>query len=117
MIHDNIRESHGLHFRRSHSHHRPVPDTRFDEVAAVAFPGSDRFSELIIDPACTVVFEAERAEANVMERPPRDPPATIIFGWRSLSFSVLQGLSVLVIVLAFYSYFYYSGYGREKSGH
>jgi Ca2+-transporting ATPase len=27
--------------------------------------------ELIIDPACTVVFEAEREESGVMSRPPR----------------------------------------------
>ena len=31
------------------------------------------FLELIIDPACSIVFEAEPEEANVMNRPPRDP--------------------------------------------
>lgn len=31
------------------------------------------FLELIIDPACSVAFEAEAEEANVMRRPPRDP--------------------------------------------
>ena len=31
------------------------------------------FLELIIDPACSIVFEAEPEEADVMQRPPRDP--------------------------------------------
>ena len=31
------------------------------------------FLELIIDPSCSLIFEAEEAEANVMQRPPRRP--------------------------------------------
>jgi Ca2+-transporting ATPase len=31
------------------------------------------FLELIIDPACSVIFEAENAEPNTMKRPPRNP--------------------------------------------
>ena len=31
------------------------------------------FLELIIDPACSTIFEAEPEEANVMNRPPRNP--------------------------------------------
>ena len=52
------------------------------------------FLELIIDPACTVVFEAEADEAGVMDRPPRrlDEP---IFGGRGLLLGLLQGLAVL----------------------
>ena len=56
------------------------------------------FLELIIDPACSVVFEAEEAEANVMDRPPR-PPDEPLFSRRSVALSVLQGASVLAIVL------------------
>jgi P-type Ca2+ transporter type 2C len=56
------------------------------------------FLELIIDPACTLVFEAERAEANVMRRPPRRPTERL-FSWRSVGQAVLQGLSVLAICL------------------
>jgi P-type Ca2+ transporter type 2C len=56
------------------------------------------FLELIIDPACSVVFEAEAAEAGVMDRPPRRPDEPL-FSLRSVALSVLQGLSVLAIVL------------------
>jgi len=57
------------------------------------------FLELIIDPACSVVFEAEAEEANVMKRPPRNPKEPL-FGKRTIILSVLQGLWVLAIILA-----------------
>ena len=56
------------------------------------------FLELIIDPSCTLIFEAEHAERNIMNRPPRDP-AERLFSFRSIAISLLQGLSVLGIVL------------------
>jgi Ca2+-transporting ATPase len=37
------------------------------------------FLELIIDPACSLVFEAETEEADVMKRPPRDPNQGLLF--------------------------------------
>jgi len=57
------------------------------------------FLELIIDPACSIAFEAEPEEANVMNRPPRDPQQAL-FDRRTLLLSLLQGASVLVIALA-----------------
>lgn len=56
------------------------------------------FLELIIDPACSVVFEAEREEANVMDRPPRNPREPL-FGRPVVLLSLLQGLSILAIIL------------------
>lgn len=57
------------------------------------------FLELIIDPACTIVFEAEKEEDDVMGRPPRDP-GEALFSGRTLVLSLLQGVSVLLITLA-----------------
>ncbi len=57
------------------------------------------FLELIIDPACSIVFEAEAEEAAVMLRPPRDLTDPM-FNRRTLGFSLLQGVGVLCIVLA-----------------
>lgn len=59
------------------------------------------FLELVIDPACSVVFEAEPEEADVMRRPPRTGGESL-FGRRLLGLGLLQGASVLVIVLAVY---------------
>lgn len=56
------------------------------------------FLELIIDPACSVAFEAEAEESNVMKRHPRDPRQPL-FDKRTLSYSLLQGTSVLLVTL------------------
>ncbi len=52
------------------------------------------FLELVIDPTCALVFEAERADANLMRRPPR-PRAERLFAGRLLWISLAQGFSVL----------------------
>ncbi len=67
----------------------------------VLLPVHILFLELIIDPACSVVFEAEPEEENVMRRPPRNP-ATPLFGPRILGIGLLQGASALLVVLAIY---------------
>jgi len=59
------------------------------------------FLELIIDPISSVVFEAEPADPNVMHRAPRDPSAPL-FTRLQLSVNVVQGISVLIIVLLIY---------------
>jgi Ca2+-transporting ATPase len=61
------------------------------------------FLELIIDPACTVVFEAEEDEAGVMDRPPR-PLDEPIFGSRGLLLGLLQGLAVLAVDIALFGW-------------
>ncbi|PKN80393.1 MAG: ATPase [Candidatus Cloacimonetes bacterium HGW-Cloacimonetes-1] len=59
------------------------------------------FLELIIDPACSVVFEMEKEEADVMERPPRGINEPL-FGKSMVFISLLQGFSVLAILIAVY---------------
>jgi Ca2+-transporting ATPase len=59
------------------------------------------FLQLIIDPACSIVFEAEPGEAGIMKRPPRSPAASL-FGWPTLLPGLLQGILLLVIVAAMY---------------
>ena len=55
--------------------------------------------ELIIDPACSTVFEAEPEEPDVMQRPPRSPDESV-FDRRTLMLSGLQGFGILLICLA-----------------
>jgi Ca2+-transporting ATPase len=52
------------------------------------------FMELIIDPACSIAFEMEPEESDVMRRPPRDP-STKLFTPRMMVRSLLQGLGAL----------------------
>ena len=55
------------------------------------------FLELVIDPVCSIVFEAEREEEGIMRRPPRDPNAPLFSRWL-LGWSLLQGATVLLVV-------------------
>jgi Ca2+-transporting ATPase len=55
------------------------------------------FLEMIIDPACSLAFEAEREEDNVMRRPPR-PPSAPLFSRRLIGWSLLQGALVFALV-------------------
>ncbi len=59
------------------------------------------FLHLIIDPACSIVYEVEPAEANAMNRPPRAPKEPL-FSKRVLLLSTLQGLSVLAMLLTIF---------------
>ena len=56
------------------------------------------FLELIIDPSCSLIFEAEEAEADVMRRPPRSPQERL-FSLATIGLAVLQGFSVLAVCL------------------
>lgn len=60
----------------------------------IFFPAHIAFLELIIDPACSLVFEAEPEEKNIMNRPPRDLKKPL-FDRRAIMISGLQGLAVL----------------------
>jgi P-type Ca2+ transporter type 2C len=67
----------------------------------ILLPAHIVFLEMIIDPACSTVFEAEPEEADVMNRPPRNAQQPL-FNRRNIVLSLLQGASVLLIVLAVY---------------
>jgi len=67
----------------------------------VLLPAHIAFLELIIDPACSTVFEAEHAEADIMKQPPRalrEPT----FSKQTLLVGLMQGTSVLGIVFCMY---------------
>jgi Ca2+-transporting ATPase len=57
------------------------------------------FLEMIINPACAIVFEAEREEADSMRRPPRATTERL-FGAHNVMLALLQGLGLLVAVAA-----------------
>jgi len=71
------------------------------------------FLELIIDPACSIIFEAEKEEPNAMSRPPKgiDVP---FFGGKKILFSCLQGVAILIVTLAVYILGLRQGYQTEE---
>jgi len=66
------------------------------------------FLELIIDPSCSIAFEAEPEESDVMQRPPRSAKQPL-FDRRTLTLSLLQGASVLLVVLGVFAIAIYRG--------
>ncbi len=78
------------------------------------FPVHIVFLEMIIDPVCSIVFEAEPEEPDVMHRPPR-PPKAPLFGRIGLGVSLLQGAVVLGIVLLLYGSALPTGEDRARS--
>ncbi len=67
------------------------------------------FLELIIDPACSVIFEAEQAEKNVMSRPPRKMDKAF-FGSKKILISCFQGIWILIVTLGVYFVTLETGY-------
>jgi Ca2+-transporting ATPase len=55
------------------------------------------FLEMVIDPVCSIVFESEPAEPDTMQRPPRDPAASL-FTTGFVVWSLGQGMVVLAVV-------------------
>jgi len=57
------------------------------------------FMELVVDPICSIVFEAEPPERALMQRQPRGPRSSI-FNRRLLAWSLCQGFATLLMLLA-----------------
>ncbi len=77
----------------------------------VLLPIHIAFLHLIIDPACSVVFEAEPAEPDVMRRPPRARDAPL-FGKRAIVLSLVQGAIVTAVVVAVFALAMHQGRGE-----
>jgi Ca2+-transporting ATPase len=72
------------------------------------------FLELIIDPACSVVFEMEDEEKNIMERPPR-PASEPLFDRRMIVTALWQGLGLLALVAGIYAWALGAGLGEGEA--
>jgi len=75
---------------------------------SVLFPTHIAFLELVIDPACSLAFENEPAERDLMQRPPRDTRAPL-FNAAMIGQAMLQGLGALALLML--------GYGWAQQAH
>ncbi len=95
-IYDNIRKAVGYVF----TIHIPIalaallaPLLGIQPAALMLLPLHVVLLELVLDPTCSVVLERQPAEANIMERRPRDPKKKLLSAGTLLK-SVAQGLFI-----------------------
>jgi Ca2+-transporting ATPase len=72
------------------------------------------FLELVIDPSCSVIFEMENEEKDIMQRSPRKLEEPL-FGRQMVWIGLLQGLGVLAPVLVVYAWVLSRGLGAEEA--
>jgi P-type Ca2+ transporter type 2C len=101
-IFDNLRKAMSFVF----AVHVPIAGLALIPILArwplVLMPVHVVFLELIIDPACSIAFEAEPGEPGLMQRPPRDPREPLL-SRRRILVSSLQGASVALVVLLLFA--------------
>ncbi|MEX2231375.1 MAG: cation-translocating P-type ATPase [Cyclobacteriaceae bacterium] len=61
------------------------------------------FLELIMGPTCSIVYENEPMEDNIMQQKPR-PLTNTFFNFQELSTSIIQGLVITAAILFVYQY-------------
>jgi Ca2+-transporting ATPase len=100
-IYDNIRNA----MRYIISVHVPTAGMSFLPFALggplFLFPVHVVFLEFVIDPGCTLVYEAEKGDEGAMRRPPR-APGEPLFSLHMLGISLMLGAGMLVAVLGVY---------------
>jgi Ca2+-transporting ATPase len=107
-IYENIRSAMGYLI----SVHLPIAGMSFVPLMfggpLFLYPLHVVFLEFVIDPACTIVFEAEQSEDGAMERPPRNPREPL-FNLHMLAISFALGVTMLGSVLAVYWWMLHTG--------
>ncbi len=83
----------------------------FFDWPLILLPAMVAFIEMVVDPACTIVFQAEPAEPNIMKRKPR-PVDQAMLDRHTFTIALLQGLGVLVVAALLY--FSLLSFGRPE---
>jgi len=84
------------------------------QLPIVLLPAHIAFLELIIDPACSTVFESCAEERNIMKKPPRNLKAAL-FNRKAFIYSLLQGVSILTVVFIVYIFALYLNKGELEA--
>ncbi|TAK50365.1 MAG: cation-translocating P-type ATPase [Xanthobacteraceae bacterium] len=96
-IYDNIRKAIGFVL----AVHVPVAGMALLPLVfglpVILMPVHIAFLEMVIDPVCSLVFEAERSEDDVMARPPRPPEQPLVRGALT-AWCLTQGLVAFALV-------------------
>jgi len=97
-IYDNLRKAIGFIF----AVHVPIAGLALAPLLTgwplILGPVHIALLEMVIDPICSLAFEAEPEERDLMRRPPRDPHEAL-FPRRLLLWSVVQGVAAIVVLV------------------
>jgi Ca2+-transporting ATPase len=85
----------------------------FADLPLILWPVHIVFLELIIDPACSIIFEAEKEEPGLMNRPPKSIEEPF-FGARKILLSCFQGIGILTVTLMVYFVGLKLGYSEKE---
>ena len=113
-IFDNLQKAFGYTF----AIHVPIAGLSLlpillTDLPIILWPVHIVFLELIIDPACSIIFEAEKEEANVMNRPPKNMNEPF-FGAAKIIFSCMQGVGILIVTMVVYLVGLYLGFEAKE---
>lgn len=72
------------------------------------------FLEFVIDPSCTIIFENEKENKNIMQRPPRKLSDSI-FNRKMVIGSVVKGAFVALIVVVAFKLLLDLGWSQDKA--
>lgn len=113
-IYDNVRKAMGFIF----AVHVPIAGLALLPLVfglpIIFGPIHIAFLEMVIDPVCSLVFEAETDEENVMRRKPRAPDEPL-FSWSLIGWSVLQGGLTFGLVGAIFVTALYRGMPEDEA--
>lgn len=70
------------------------------------------FLELIMGPTCSIIYENEPIETNLMQQKPR-PFTVTFFNWKELTTSIIQGIAITLGTLFTYQYAVYNSYDED----
>ncbi|MEO8332976.1 MAG: cation-translocating P-type ATPase [Gallionella sp.] len=76
-------------------------------------PAHIMFLQMIIDPACSIFFEAEPEATDIMQRPPR-PANEHLFGGKLMTGSLLQGTVAFAVAAAIYAWAISQGFEENN---
>jgi Ca2+-transporting ATPase len=113
-IYDNLKRAMGYVL----AVHVPIAGMSIIPVALgmppVLLPAHIAFLELIIDPACSTIFESQKESKNIMKRSPRDLRKPM-FDVGTVIISLLQGLGALIASFGLYWFAIKSGHSEAES--
>ena len=112
-IYDNLRKATGFIF----AVHLPIAGIAlFPLVAGLPIllgPVHIAFLEMVVDPVCSLAFEAETEEEDIMRRAPRSPEESL-FSRDLVMSSILQGAMAAVLVIGIFILTLEYGFTEDK---